>query len=374
MSPKRVALTDVCDFLDYMRKPITAKDRIAGPYPYYGANGVLDYIDSWIFDEELVLLAEDGGFFDEPERGVAYRISGKTWVNNHAHVLRPKNNINVDYLGYALKQYDVRSIVTGATVKKITQKSAREMKIPLPSLDEQKRIVKILDEADLLRQKRKEAICLLDRYLISKFHEIFGDPVSNPKEFEIVSLGKILKSMTSGSRGWAKYFSDEGDYFLTIKNVGRDNRLRLDNITKINPPVNAEAKRTRVIENDILMSITADLGRTIVVPKLDRNAYINQHLVILRIDDLVDPVYISHYLSTEAGQRQLGALNKGAAKAGLNFDDVRSIKVMLPPFNLQKRYSNIVAITEKLRFQMIKQQDELNNQFNALMQKAFKDK
>ena len=82
-------LGDVAEFLDSRRRPITASERIPGPYPYYGANGQQDSVADYIFDEPLILLAEDGGSFDQPDRGIAYVIKGKTWVNNHAHVLRP---------------------------------------------------------------------------------------------------------------------------------------------------------------------------------------------------------------------------------------------------------------------------------------------
>jgi type I restriction enzyme, S subunit len=84
-------LGEVVCFLDSKRKPVKESERRLGPYPYYGANGQQGTIDDYLFDEPLVLLAEDGGFFDQPDRGIAYRISGKTWVNNHAHVLRPKS-------------------------------------------------------------------------------------------------------------------------------------------------------------------------------------------------------------------------------------------------------------------------------------------
>ncbi len=111
-------LEDVCEILDSKRVPITSKDRISGPYPYYGANGIQDYIADYIFDDELVLLAEDGGNFGSKEKPIAYRVSGKCWVNNHAHVLKPLPNIDVDYLCYSLMFYDVSSIVNGATRQK----------------------------------------------------------------------------------------------------------------------------------------------------------------------------------------------------------------------------------------------------------------
>ena len=82
-------LGEIVDFLDHKRRPVKESERIPGPYPYYGANGKQGTINNYIFDEPLVLLAEDGGHFDNPSRGIAYRVEGRSWVNNHAHVLRP---------------------------------------------------------------------------------------------------------------------------------------------------------------------------------------------------------------------------------------------------------------------------------------------
>ena len=88
---KKVKLKDICDILDSRRIPISEEKRIKGKYPYYGANGIQGYINDYIFDEELVLLAEDGGNFGSKIKPIAYKINGKTWVNNHAHVLKAKN-------------------------------------------------------------------------------------------------------------------------------------------------------------------------------------------------------------------------------------------------------------------------------------------
>ena len=85
----KVKLEEVCEILDSKRIPITSQDRKKGIYPYYGANGLQDYVDGYIFDDELVLLAEDGGYFGSKDKPIAYRVSGKCWVNNHAHVLKP---------------------------------------------------------------------------------------------------------------------------------------------------------------------------------------------------------------------------------------------------------------------------------------------
>ena len=93
---------DVADRYDNLRVPVAANLRVHGNIPYYGANGVQDYVADYIFDDELVLLAEDGGNFGSKDKPIAYRVSGKCWVNNHAHVLKPKQGLDVDYLCYSL--------------------------------------------------------------------------------------------------------------------------------------------------------------------------------------------------------------------------------------------------------------------------------
>ena len=153
----RVKLEDICEILDNRRIPITANKRVKGIYPYYGANGIQDYVDDFIFDDELVLLAEDGGNFGSKEKPIAYRVSGKCWVNNHAHVLKPKKGTDVDYLCYSLMYYDVSNLVNGATRQKLTQTDMRKMIIPFPSFEEQKKIAAVLDKVcDLIALRRKQ--------------------------------------------------------------------------------------------------------------------------------------------------------------------------------------------------------------------------
>ena len=139
-------LGDVCEILDRLRKPITKRNRVSGPYPYYGATGVLDHVEGYLFDEMLVLLGEDGAKW-EPGANSAFSIEGKTWVNNHAHVMRPNREVlNDNWLIYYLNFSDLMPFVSGMTVPKLNQGSLREIPIPLPPLEEQKRIVFQLDK------------------------------------------------------------------------------------------------------------------------------------------------------------------------------------------------------------------------------------
>jgi len=141
------SLGDVCEILDSRRRPVTKKDRRAGEYPYYGATGIVDYVDEFIFDEPLVLVGEDGAKWGSGE-GTAFSVSGRCWVNNHAHVLRPiRASLLDEWLVYYLVHEDLSPFVSGLTVPKLNQGNLREIPIPLPPLGEQRRIVTILDEA-----------------------------------------------------------------------------------------------------------------------------------------------------------------------------------------------------------------------------------
>ena len=142
-----LTIKECCDILDYRRKPITKSKRESGTIPYYGATGLLDYVKDYIFDEPLVLLGEDGAKWGAGECS-AYRIEGKSWVNNHAHALRPKRDIVNDYwLIYFLNYSNLQSYITGVTVPKLNQEKMCSITLPAPPLSEQQRIVDYLDAA-----------------------------------------------------------------------------------------------------------------------------------------------------------------------------------------------------------------------------------
>ncbi len=140
-------LLDLVELHDSRRIPLNQKERgkRKGPYPYYGANGQVDSIDDYIFNGDFILLAEDGGFFDDRTRGVAYEVSGQFWVNNHAHVLSVRTGVNQRYLTYALNQLDWLPYVGGSTRLKLTQEGMRRIVVPLPPPEVQRRIVAKLD-------------------------------------------------------------------------------------------------------------------------------------------------------------------------------------------------------------------------------------
>lgn len=148
---EEVTLEQVSICLDNQRKALNLEERnnIKGNIPYYGANGVVDYIDDYIFDEPLVLLAEDGGNFDEfRTRPIAQLINGKSWVNNHAHVLKSRENINVDFLFFSLVHKDIRQFINGSSRAKLNKSDMLLIKILLPMIFEQEKIADCLSGLD----------------------------------------------------------------------------------------------------------------------------------------------------------------------------------------------------------------------------------
>ena len=199
--------------------------------------------------------------------GRPYILSIDGCIHDGWLVLRDQNNMfDKHFLYYCLSApvtyAKFKSMAVGGVVNNLNSEMVRNVEIPLPPLDEQRKIAAVLDKVSDLIAKRRQQLDKLDELVKSRFIEMFGDPVTNPKGWPTCELSQHIIFLTSGSRGWTKYFTDEGEYFITIKNV-KNCRITLDDVQHIVPPNNAEAKRTRVQEGDLLISITADLGELV---------------------------------------------------------------------------------------------------------------
>jgi len=178
-------LGEVCEILDSQRKPVSKGDRRAGIYPYYGANGIQDYVEDFIFDGTFLLLGEDGSVINEDKSPILHWAVGKIWVNNHAHILKENSAASLRYLYYILQCTDVSDIVRGMPPK-INQANMRNILLPIPSLSEQLRIVDILDTFTASIDNLKEQIAQR-----RKQYEYYRDQLLDLEGKEGVEMKKL---------------------------------------------------------------------------------------------------------------------------------------------------------------------------------------
>ena len=344
-------LEDCCEILDSMRIPITESDREEGKYPYYGANGIQDYVADYIFDDELVLLAEDGGNFGSKEKPIAYRVSGKCWVNNHAHVLKPKASLNVDYLCYSLMFYKVEGMINGATRQKLTQAAMRKMKIPLRSMKEQVYIVEQLNYINQIKTQRQRELKLLENLIRARFVEMFGDPVLNEKGWKIVTVGDIVTEVRYGT---SKPAVEGGKYpYLRMNNLTADGHLDLKDLKYIDISED-EIEKCVVRKGDVLFNRTNSIelvGKTAVFD-LTEEMVIAGYIIRVRLNKEMLPVVFSQYMNLEPLKVILRGMAKGAVnQANINAQELQSIKVYIPDMKLQNQFADFVQQIDKSKLQ-----------------------
>ena len=371
---------DCCEILDSMRVPIVASERERGKYPYYGANGIQDYVADYIFDDELVLLAEDGGNFGSRERPIAYRVSGKCWVNNHAHVLKPKDELDVDYLCYSLMFYKVDGMVNGATRQKLTQAAMRKMQIPSRSMDEQKQIVDELNRIIKIKKQRQKELVLLDDLIKARFVEMFGDSVANPMKWPIKKLKDLSVQINSGNtpKGGSENYVEEGITFFRSQNVWKD-RLEMDDIAYIDLKTHARMKRSSLKHGDILMTKTgrintenSSLGRAALYMGQDDMANVNGHVYFIRLKEGVNNKFILRILvSSEYRDLIRRVCVGGIDKRQLNKEHIEDFPIICPPKDMIDEYVSFVDQIDKSKVAVQKALDETQMLFDSLMQEYF---
>lgn len=360
-------LEDVCEILDNKRIPVTAKDRKLGKYPYYGANGIQDYVDSYIFDDELVLLAEDGGNFGSNDKPIAYRVSGKCWVNNHAHVLKAKQMIDVDYLCYSIMFYDVSSMINGATRQKLNQADMRKMQIPLPTFEKQKYIVTVLDKVTDLIDKSKRQLELLDELVKARFVEMFGKV--NHNRWKTVSLGEIC-DVRDGTHDSPEYHT-EGYPLITSKNV-TSGEINFNDVNYISlADFEAINKRSKVDLGDIIMPMIGTIGKPVIVNTSRQFAIKNVALIKFNHNNPITNIFVKFLLQSDAFTDVVNGIKRGGTQKFIALGDIRSFSFYLPPLKLQKQFADFVKQTDKTKAQMQKSLEQLETLKKALMQKYF---
>lgn len=296
--------------------------------------------------------------------------------------LEPTKNIDRDYLFHVLRRQsfvdEVSSLCAGANLPRISPKVLASMQIPVPPLAEQRHIAAILDKADALCVKRREAIAKLDRLLQSVFVDMFGDPVANPKgwvegSIEIVtSGGDGLRCGPFGTQLKVHELVDVGVPLWGIENVQNNSFVsQASKFVTFEKAVQLKAFGTR--SGDVLVTRMGTIGRACVIPEGAPEGCISYHLFRVRPDpEKCLPEFLASTICRSGTfMAQLRRLARGAIMAGLNTGLLREVKFLLPPIDLQQKYLDFVRAVDRVAEKSHKSARDLDVQFQSLQQAAF---
>ncbi len=387
---KRLSWLTKC--LDGKRIPLNSEQRgrMKGEHPYYGANSILDYVDQWLFDEELVLLGEDGAPFFDRSRPVAFRVTGKIWVNNHAHVLRPQATIDGAFLTHALNCVDYRAFINGSTRDKLTQGDMGGIPIQCPRVNEQRAIAEFLDREtakidalvarkerliELLQEKRTALItCAVTRGLDPNVPlkdsgiEWLGENPSHWVAWKAThGFGKIGSGTTPKSTNPEYY---DGDFAWVTTSELRENVI-VDSTKKVTSRAVSEYPTLRMYPKGTLLFAMygATIGRLGI---LGIPATVNQACAAL-----AEPVhFIIRFVFYWLQMRRptLIVLSAGGGQPNLSQDDLRQLRIPAPPLDEQRAIADVLdhetARIDALIAKVYKAIDHLNEFRTALISRA----
>ena len=350
--------------------------------------------DGYIHDTKEHITQEalasiNNRFFDAGTLFLAmYGSVGKTGISkipmttNQAILgisIKEKDLLDINYLKYWFKTIKQRLLnrAVGAALPNISLTIVKELKIPLPPLDQQKKMAAILDAADAYRQKTKALIEKYDELTQSLFLDMFGDPVTNPKGWDVNFLKKITTKIGSGAtpRGGKQAYKKEGVSLIRSMNV-YDNRFKYKNLAFIDEDQAAKLKNVIVEKGDVLFNITgASICRSSVVPDDVLPARVNQHVSILRpITSIITSKFLSRFLISENVKTKLLGVGSGggAVMEAITKEQLQNIEVIIPPLELQHEFTSRVKSIEAQKTQAQASLAQAEDLFNSLLQRAFK--
>jgi len=355
MSEWRLQNLDECvDVLDHLRVPVNEEARSNNPgnIPYYGANGLQGYIDGWIFEEPLILMAEDGGYFDEfSTRPIAYKISGKSWVNNHAHVLRPKGEYDFDFLFYSLQHKNVLPFIKGGTRAKLNQRELREIKLYVPVQQRvQKAISRILETIDEAIEKTEALIHKYQQIKTGLMHDLFTRGLTAdgkirppreqapelyqktpigwiPKEWKIWGFEKVAQILDPQPDHRTPPEQRDGIPYIGIGDFDLNGELDTNGCRKIIPGAYKKQRQRFTAESgDIIFGKIGTIGHPKILPSGRYALSAN----VLLIKSTICSNYMFHILNAAFFDKQISDITNTTSQPALGIEKVRDLLIPLP--------------------------------------------
>ena len=355
-----------------MQKEVAAKN---GPYPIYGAAGLIGNVDFFHQDKTYIAVVKDGAGI-----GRTMLLPAKSSVIGTMQYLIPNEKVIPEYLYYVVQHMHLEKYFTGATIPHIYFKDYKHERFNLSLIEEQKRIVKILNKAEFIISQRKQEIQKLDNLIKARFVEMFGEPIANPKRWPVKCLKELSSLITNGTtpKGGSENYVKHGIMFLRSQNVWR-NRIELDDVAFIDESTHNNMKKSSLHHKDILITKTgrintenSSLGRAALFLGADNSANINGHVYLVRLNGTVVPEFVTTILTGEAYRKYIRKVCVGGIdKRQINVEQVEEFPIILPPFDLQKQFSHFVTQIDKSKVAVQKSLNQAQLLFDSLMQQYF---
>lgn len=363
-------------------------------------DGCRTYLDTGGLNTDKIIDTRDFDFKDKPSRAnqnvrtddiILARMKGTTkvkvisskeadyMVSTGFIVLRAKNGLSsVNYLNHLFlsdffqREKDV--LCTGATQKAINNTNFEKLEIYLPPLDQQKQIAKILDTADTYRQKTKTLIEKYDELTQSLFLDMFGDPVTNPKGWEVKSFEEMVSPDCPLTYGIVQPGDEVADGVPCVRPVDLTKQyVSIDNLKRIDSSISEKFNRTLLKGGEILLSVRGSVGVISIADASLANSNVTRGIVPIWFDKNISNKLFFYYLYKSLPiQRRLSELAKGATLIQLNLRDLRELKLIKPPLETQNQFSESVRAIEAQKLLAQKELEKAETLFNSLLQKAFK--
>ncbi len=351
---KEYKLGDVINVLDNKRIPLSSKERSTrkGNFPYYGAQGIIDYINDFIFNGTYLLIAEDGENLKSQKQDIAQLATGKFWVNNHAHIVESNGLCDIRYLCYLINRMDLSGYITGSAQPKLNQANLLSIIIRLPLLRKQQYIANFISMFDDKIELNRRINENLEQQAQALFKSWFVDfePFKDGK-FVDSELGMIpegwrvgvfneLVEILSGFAFKSNTFVEKGKYqLITIKAV-QDGLLNISGSNYINiiPPKMPQYCFLR--KGDILLSLTGNVGRTCIVTY--DNLLLNQRVAKIKPKNIINRMFLYIILRQLDFKKRLIYLAKGTAQLNLSPIETGQIKIIIPSEEYLKKYADMM--------------------------------
>ena len=349
-------LEDVVEFLDTMRKPLEGAKRISGPYPYYGASGIVDYVDGYLFDEELILLSEDGANITDRNYPVCFLASGKYWVNNHAHVLRTKKENENNFICNSLERKDYTQYNTGMAMPKLNKETCRKIPVLCPVFKEQQKIgdyFRSLDRLITLHQRKCEETKKLKKYMLQKMFPQNGEKVPEIRfagfsdDWEQRKFSELVTIERGGSpRPIDKFITNDenGLNWVKIGDAPEQGNYITQTAEKIRPE--GLSKTREVHPGDLILSNSMSFGRPYIMA-IDGCIH-DGWLAIRDTKKNFDLKFLCTLLGTDGMLNQYKAMAAGSTVNNLNKELVGGTTVAFPMVEEQIKIGDYFTTIDNL--------------------------